>query len=239
MDNNNLYNANNNQEQETTNTYQPNFSIEHQWQPYTGGQYTQEAAKPEKPKKQKKEKKPLTFSKLFVTCVAFMMTTIIINGAVLYVFYDSISDNYMTKSQYATENISSTSETISNMVSQTGTGLSVSQIAEAVMPSVVAITSTSIVEQNSNPFYGYGGSYQVEGAGSGIIVGKNDTELLVVTNNHVVENTTGLTVQFTNDVTVERAYVKGTSADNDIAVVAIPLEAIEVPNHSVDVNSWE
>ena len=66
-----------------------------------------------------------------------------------------------------------------------------------------------------------------EGAGSGIIVGKNDTELLVVTNNHVVENTTGLTVQFTNDVTVERAYVKGTSADNDIAVVAIPLEAID------------
>ena len=80
------------------------------------------------------------------------------------------------------------------------------QIAEAVMPSVVAITSTSIIEQSGNPFWGYGGSYQVQGAGSGIIVGSNDTELLVVTNNHVVEDTTALTVQFTNDISIDRAY---------------------------------
>lgn len=203
-----------------------NQNFEHQWQPYSSQQYSNMGDKPVK-QKVKKEKKPMTFGKVLATCTAFMMTTIIANTAILYVAYDSFTDNYVSKSQYASENIKSTSDTLSTIVSQTGTGLTVAQVAEAVMPSVVAITSTSIVEQSVNPFFGYGGSYQVEGAGSGIIVGKNDTELLVVTNNHVVEGTTSLTVQFTNDVSIDRAYVKGTSADNDIAVVAIPLEAID------------
>lgn len=225
MDNYNMFNNNENQ-QSQVNGYQPNFTVEHQWQPYTGPQNNGMPDKPMKPVKQKKEKKPLTFGKLFVTCVAFMLTTIIVNTSILYVFYNSMSDSFVSKNQYASENINSTSDTIQSIVSQTGTGLTVAQVAEAVMPSVVAITSTSIVE-SGNLFWGYGGSQQVEGAGSGIIVGKNDTELLVVTNNHVVENTTALTVQFTNDVSVDRAYVKGTSADNDIAVVAIPLEAID------------
>ena len=208
---------------------QPNVNIAHQWQPYTGAQYNQMNNQPvkQKKKKEKREKKPLTFGKLCVTCVAFMMTTIIVNSAILYVAYDSLDDNYISKEQYASGNIKSTSETITTMVSETGAGLSVAEVAEAVMPSVVAITSTSIIEQTNNPFYGYGSSYQVEGAGSGIIVGKNDTELLVVTNNHVVEDTTSLSVQFTNDVSIDKAYVKGTSADNDIAVVAIPLSAID------------
>lgn len=203
-----------------------NQNLEHQWQPYTGQQYNDMGNKPVR-QKVKKEKKPVTFGKVIATCTAFMMTTIIANSAIVYVAYDSFRDNYVSKSQYASENIKTTSETLSAIVSETGTSLTVAQVAEAVMPSVVAITSTSIVEQSGNPFFGYGSSYQVEGAGSGIIVGKNDTELLVVTNNHVVEGTTSLTVQFTNDVSVDRAYVKGTSADNDIAVVAIPLDAID------------
>lgn len=203
-----------------------NQNLQNQWQPYTGQQYNDMGDKPVR-QKVKKEKKPMTFGKVIATCTAFMMTTIIANSAIVYVAYDSFRDNYVSKSQYASENIKTTSETLSAIVSETGTSLTVAQVAEAVMPSVVAITSTSIVEQSGNPFFGYGSSYQVEGAGSGIIVGKNDTELLVVTNNHVVEGTTSLTVQFTNDVSVDRAYVKGTSADNDIAVVAIPLDAID------------
>lgn len=213
--------------------YQPNFVIEHQWQPYTSGpdsmNFNSEKPKKVKKVKVKKEKKPLTFKKVFATCVAFMMITILANSAILYVAYDSIKDSYMTKNEFASESIKSTSDTIENLVSDAGTQatLSVAQIAEAVMPSVVAITSTSMVQNNSYPFWGYGESYPAEGAGSGIIVGKNDTELLVVTNNHVVEDTTALTVQFTNDVSVDRAYVKGTSSDNDIAMVAIPLDAID------------
>lgn len=177
--------------------------------------------------KKKKEKKPITLGKVVAICVAFLMVTVLVNSAILVYFYDVVKDDFLTKDQYAANNIQSTSDTINNMVSSNdNTGLSVAQIAEAVMPSVVAITSKSIVEQNRNPFYGYG-SYQVEGAGSGIIVGKNDTELLIVTNNHVVDDTTSLTVSFTNDVSIEKAYVKGTSSDNDIAVVAIPLTDID------------
>lgn len=177
--------------------------------------------------KKKKEKKPITLGKVVAICVAFLMVTVLVNSAILVYFYDVVKDDFLTKDQYAANNIQSTSDTINNMVSSNdNTGLSVAQIAEAVMPSVVAITSKSIVEQNRNPFYGYG-SYQVEGAGSGIIVGKNDTELLIVTNNHVVDDTTSLTVSFTNDISIEKAYVKGTSSDNDIAVVAIPLTDID------------
>ena len=182
--------------------------------------------------KKKKEKKPITMGKVVAVCMAFLMVTVLLNSAILVYFYDTVKDDFLTKDQYAASNIKSTSDTINNIVSSNNNaGLSVAQIAEAVMPSVVAITSKSIVEQNRNPFYGYG-SYQVEGAGSGIIVGKNDTELLIVTNNHVVADTTSLTVSFTNDVSIEKAYVKGTSSDNDIAVVAIPLTDID--NETLD-----
>ena len=155
-----------------------------------------------------------------------MMATVLINASILKAFYKNVKNDFITRDQYAAMNIKTTADTINTMLAENSGSLSVAQIAEAVMPSVVAITSTSVIEQNRNPFYGYG-SYQVQGAGSGIIVGKNDTELLIVTNNHVVDGTTSLSVSFTNDVTVEKAYVKGTSSDNDIAVVAIPLTDID------------
>lgn len=207
-------------------------AVENCWHPYNIPQEPSTSKDEKRDKKNKKNKndkkdKNISFGKVLATCMAFMMTTVVVNTAIVYVAYDSVVDNFVSKSQYASDTIESTSDTINTIVSQTGTALTVSQIAEAVMPSVVAITSTSIVEQAGNPFFGYGGSYQVEGAGSGIIVGKNESELLIVTNNHVVEGTTSLSVQFTNDVSIDRAYVKGTSADNDIAVVAIPLDAIE------------
>lgn len=220
--NESIFNTNDNMNSQY---YYGQNTVEHQWQPYSVPQMDANS-EPQKAKKKKREKKQITFGRILGTCMAFMMTTIVVNTAIVYVAYDSLADNFVSKSEYATSNIESTSDIINSVVAQTGTSLTVSQIAEIVMPSVVAITSTSIVEQSGNPFYGYGGSYQVEGAGSGIIVGKNETELLIVTNNHVVEDTTSLTVQFTNDVSVDEAYVKGTSADNDIAVVAIPLEAI-------------
>lgn len=223
----NIYTANDVNETQRTmeqQYYTQQKNIEHQWYPYNA----QQASVPVLPPKHKKKKEKNNYlGKVVGVCMAFMMTTIVVNSAIVYVAYDSLKDNFVSKSQYASDAIESTSDTINSIVSQTGTGLTVSQVAEAVMPSVVAITSTSIVQQSTNPFFGYGGSYQVQGAGSGIIVGKNDTELLIVTNNHVIEGATSLSVQFTNDVSIDRAYVKGTSADNDIAVVAIPLESID------------
>ena len=68
-------------------------------------------------------------------------------------------------------------------------------------------------------------TYEVPSSGSGIIVGENDTELLIVTNNHVVEATTSLKVSFIDDEVVD-ASVKGTDADTDLAVISIPLDTI-------------
>lgn len=107
----------------------------------------------------------------------------------------------------------------------------VSSVVEEVMPSIVAITSTQIVNPGYSFWFGQGESYKQEGAGSGIIIGKSDKELLIVTNNHVVSDADELSVQFINEKSVE-AYVKGTDSKNDLAVVSIPLDEIEAETMS-------
>jgi len=111
----------------------------------------------------------------------------------------------------------------------------VSDIVENVMPSIVAITSSQKVQAGfGNDFYdyyfGYGNNgdstYEETGAGSGIIIGKNDTELLIVTNNHVIEDADSLVVQFVDEKSVD-AKVKGTDSDLDLAVVAVALDDID------------
>lgn len=102
-------------------------------------------------------------------------------------------------------------------------GMDVSAIAENVMPSVVAINVSAIVEQPS--FFGYMQQYQAEGSGSGIIVGENDSELLIVTNNHVVSDATDVNVCFFDGESYE-AKVKGTDSDNDLAIIVVDLEDI-------------
>ena len=100
----------------------------------------------------------------------------------------------------------------------------VSPIAESAMPSVVAIKGTTSVEAYS--WFGEGQTYDTPSSGSGIIIGKNDTELLVVTNNLVVEYTKDLSVVFIDNEVV-KASVKGRDSDNDIAIMAVKLEDIK------------
>ena len=116
----------------------------------------------------------------------------------------------------------------------------VAGVAQAAMPSVVAITSVSMQEIRS--FFGYGMEYPSTGSGSGIIVGENDDELLIATNNHVVEGATTLSVCFIGDDVVNAeqetenyvtsngdlnidgavsAKIKGTDEDTDLAVIAV------------------
>lgn len=125
-----------------------------------------------------------------------------------------------------------------------GTAYSVADVAEASMPSVVAITSVSVQEiPDYFGIFGYGTQqYQSAGSGSGIIVGENDDELLIATNNHVVAGATTLSVCFIGkdvvnaeeetqnlasgdgDINVEDAVtakIKGTDEENDLAVVAV------------------
>ena len=106
----------------------------------------------------------------------------------------------------------------------------VSDIVEQAMPTVVAITSTAVYQSNN---YGYGWffrggpqTYEVPSSGSGIIVGENDKELLIVTNNYVVEDSTSLKVAFIDSEVVDAA-IKGTDAETDLAVIAVPLEQIK------------
>lgn len=99
----------------------------------------------------------------------------------------------------------------------------VSGVVEKVMPSIVSITSMSVEEVQSF----FGGTYQKQsaGAGTGIIIGENDSELLIVTNNHVVEGSDTLTVSFDDETSVE-ANIKGTDSVYDVAVIAVPIESV-------------
>lgn len=100
----------------------------------------------------------------------------------------------------------------------------VSGIVDAVMPSIVAITNTGVVQ--SQNFFGQSQSYESQSAGSGIIIQEDDTYLYIATNNHVVEGAESLTVQFSDDSTVS-AEVKGTDASHDLAVVKVEKSAID------------
>ena len=97
--------------------------------------------------------------------------------------------------------------------------LDVSSIAKNAMPSIVAITNKSVQEvQDYFSMFSRGSGTQeqeVESQGSGIIIGQNDSELLIATNNHVVEDADTLSVCFVDDQAYE-ATVKGTDADNDL-----------------------
>ena len=139
--------------------------------------------------------------------------------------------------QEASSQESESDQTAADTASGNGT---VVAVAQASMPSVVAITTVSVQEIPS--FFGYGSrQYKSAASGSGIIVGENDDELLIATNNHVVEGATTLSVCFigddvanaetetvnagdSGDLNLEDAVsakIKGTDADNDLAVVAV------------------
>lgn len=98
----------------------------------------------------------------------------------------------------------------------------VSGVVKDVMPSVVSIVNTFT---ESYSFFGQDFSQESQASGSGIIVGMNDTELLIVTNYHVVENASALKVSFVDDSAAE-AQVKGTRPTKDLAVIAVPLDEL-------------
>lgn len=110
------------------------------------------------------------------------------------------------------------------------TGMDVSDVAKLAMPSIVSITNKSVQEVRS--MFGRGvQEYESESAGSGIIIGKTDEILLIVTNNHVVEHAKSLSVSFI-DEEVAPATIKGTDADCDLAVIFVNLT--DIPEATLD-----
>lgn len=112
-------------------------------------------------------------------------------------------------------------------VKETGTVTTVvsdvSDVVSEVMPSIVAVNN-HYTETMS--YFGQSMSSEADASGSGIIVGQNDTELLIVTNYHVIADTDKLTVQFVEGSEAE-ALIKGMDPDMDLAVIAVPIEEVE------------
>ncbi|MCM1086692.1 MAG: trypsin-like peptidase domain-containing protein [Muribaculaceae bacterium] len=107
-------------------------------------------------------------------------------------------------------------KTVSTVVSD------VSEVVSEVMPAAVSISNTYT---QTLSYFGQAMTNEAEASGSGIIVGENDTELLIVTNYHVIEDADKLSVQFVEGSEAE-ASVKGTDADMDLAIIAVPLDNI-------------
>lgn len=116
-------------------------------------------------------------------------------------------------------------EASSTKLSQTSSTITsdVSGVVKEAMPSIVSITNMSV--QEVRDFFGGVQQKESQGAGSGFIIQQTDTELLILTNNHVVEDSDTLTVTFNDDSSV-KAQIKGTDSERDLAVVAVKLSDI-------------
>lgn len=128
--------------------------------------------------------------------------------------YDLINNNQSTTTEGSGSIISA------NQNATGVTSMDVSALTQNVMPSVVSVSITATVTYNQWFLGSY--EYESEGSGSGIIIGKNDEELLMVTNNHVVSDANTVSVKFIDDQVYD-AQVKGTDSDNDLAVIAVKL----------------
>lgn len=193
--------------------------MDHQYNYYTPGQDSNpqnhsEYRQPNKKKGTPKWVKSICFGLIFgVTASAAFQTSNIVAGRIL-----GAGQEKSTSKKESVNNTKLTTATDSAVSSD------VADIAKNAMPSVVSITNMSVQQVLS--FFGGIQEKTSESAGSGIIIGQNDTELLIVTNNHVVEGSDTLTVSFIDQESVE-ANVKGTDANKDLAVVAVELDKIK------------
>ena len=175
------------------------------------------------PQKDPKTSKP---KKGYMKKVALVVGAAVLFGAVGGVTMQGTS--YLTGKllEKNTKSTVGTTKTVSNAKLTTSTSTvtsDVSDIVENTLPSIVSITNMSVQEVQN--FFGGISQQESESAGSGIIISQNDSELLVVTNNHVVEGSDTLTVTFNDGNSVE-AQIKGTDSARDLAVVAVPLDKI-------------
>lgn len=152
------------------------------------------------------------------------------------VAYQTSSTFDIEETTAATQALSETqAAAASSTAAQTSTQVmgSVTEVAKSAMPSVVAITNMMKYKANGYSLFGsyQSGETEVPASGSGVIVGKNDTELLIVTNNHVVTDSSSLSVTFSDNQSVD-AEIKGTDASADLAVVAVKLS--DIPEATMD-----
>ena len=200
------------------------MSNEYSYQiPNDGNQnYTESNQEPENKRPKKKGRKVVA-----VVCAGMVFGLV---ASVTFQASNYMVERVLGKSEQTagtTKNTSSSSTNVnSTKLTQTKSTVTsdISEIVENAMPSVVSITNISVQQVQS--FFQGTQEYESQSSGSGIIIGKNDSELLVVSNNHVVSGSDTLTVTFINNTSVE-AQIKGTDPDKDLAVVAVPLDKID------------
>ena len=183
--------------------------------------------------KKKKTHKPMTTGKKWATLVAGALVFGLVAGGTM-VGVNAVGGHYLGRND-SSEQIglthtggSSTNTSTDSQSAADGTE-SVADVAENAMPSLVTISTMSVEEMRN--FFGGTQQYEVQGAGTGVIVGKNDTELLIATNYHVVEGATSLSVGFIDEASIE-GQIKGTDVNNDLAVVSVKLS--DIPDDTMD-----
>ena len=195
----------------------------------TSGGYQNSYIPPEPVKKEKK-KHGMASKIAGITAAALLFGTV--SGGTM-VGINMLSDSYK-KAEYPqvsqsetlsdnTDNTENGSDTTGSTQASVALATDVSSIVEKAMPSVVAINNTMLYQGST--WFGQTQTYEVPSSGSGIIVGQNDDELLIVTNNHVVADSSTLSVTFIDDTAVNAA-IKGTDSESDLAVIAVPLKDI-------------
>ena len=182
--------------------------------PESGPDYNYEQNQEQKRKEKKKMPKFIKVISLalvfgIVASVAFQATNLVADR------FLGTTESREVKSVDNTKISQSTGETAKS---------DIASIAEEVMPSVVSITNLSVQQVQS--FFGGIQEQESKSVGSGIIISQNDSELLIITNNHVVEGNETLTVSFVDEESVE-AQVKGTDAAKDLAVIAVQTKKIK------------
>jgi serine protease Do len=130
------------------------------------------------------------------------------------------STKAVTTNSNGSDEIATTSVATTKVIETTD----VSNVVSETMPSIVAINST--ITQSYNDWFGQSYDQDVQGSGSGIIIGKNDKELLIATNNHVIDGAKVISVQFIDEEVVT-AVVKGKDSTADLAVIAVKLSDIK------------
>lgn len=200
------------------------MSNEYSYQiPNDGDQnYTESNQEPENKRPKKKGRKAVA-----VVCAGMVFGLV---ASVTFQASNYMVERVLGKSERTTSTTKNTSSSSTNVnstkLTQTKSTVTsdISEIVENAMPSVVSITNISVQQVQS--FFQGTQEYESQSSGSGIIIGKNDSELLVVSNNHVVSGSDTLTVTFINNTSVE-AQIKGTDPDKDLAVIAVPLDKID------------
>ena len=181
----------------------------------------------EPPKKEKKKKSGFGKTVLKTICIA-LIAGIVGGGAFLGVLYLGYGVMGIGKTTETITEIQRVEPATPGVTTTVNNSIDVSDIAEKCMPSVVSITNKGVQEIRS-----FFGTYQQEtsGSGSGIIIGENETELLIVTNYHVVSDSTELSVYFSFDEQEEEknvvsAKIKGYDSQKDLAVISVKLADI-------------